>query len=105
VREALASVSQPLISDPSARPRWVNIHSRDDVISGPLDYYDLPASAPPPQARLPTGHPTPIDNLEDPHAWIPLLGHEQYLSNELLLGTLANTITGRPSPVPPLRPD
>jgi hypothetical protein len=90
VREALVSASQPLISDPAARPRWINIFSRQDVLSGALDFYDVqngevePAPGPLPPL------PGPVDNLEDRHAWIPLLAHVQYWSNDLLLNTLAD---------------
>ena len=39
-REALVASFQPLITDEDARPRWVNIYSPWDIISGSLDYYD-----------------------------------------------------------------
>ena len=46
-REALAASVQPLISDAQVRPRWVNIYSTWDIISGLLDFYDLPVSIEP----------------------------------------------------------
>ena len=39
-REAIAASFQPLITDEQVRPRWVNIYSRWDIISGSLNYYD-----------------------------------------------------------------
>jgi hypothetical protein len=92
VREALASAGQPLISDPAARPRWVNIHSRDDVLSGTLDYYDVPAG--PRRRAVEPDLPRRIENLNDPNAWIPILAHDQYWTNELLLDTLAQAVAG-----------
>jgi hypothetical protein len=87
IREALASATQPLISDPAARPEWINLYSPHDVFGGALDYFDPangrsgdgPAAAPPPPA---------IDNRLDPEAWMPLLAHNQYWTNGLLLDLL-----------------
>ena len=90
VREALASAGQPLISDPAVRPRWVNIFSRNDVLGGSLEYYDARRG----RHRHPgqPEPPPPIENVEDAHAWIPLLAHNQYWSNQQLLGTLAAAV-------------
>ena len=42
-REALAASAQPMLQDYAWRPeRWVNIYSPWDIISGALEYYDLP---------------------------------------------------------------
>ncbi len=43
-RRALAASVQPLITH-AVRPPWVNIYSPWDIISGALDYYDLPDHA------------------------------------------------------------
>ena len=88
IREALASTSQPLISDPAARPRWVNLYSPADVLGGPLEYYDLPPGLTPPSP--PTPH--RIENIADPHSWIPLLAHTQFWHNELFLSTIASAV-------------
>ncbi|MBU0692631.1 hypothetical protein KKC97_13120 [bacterium] len=77
VREALAANRQPLIDNYSYRPEhWINIYSPFDVISGPLEYYDLP-------------HPTPsdskaVENVRDPDACIPFLAHIQYWNGATL---------------------
>ena len=42
-REALAASTQPVIAFPSRRPRWVNIYSGWDIISGSLEFYDKAA--------------------------------------------------------------
>lgn len=83
VREALAAAVQPMILDYAYRPaRWYNIWSKNDIISGALDYYDEEWK-----------HPSKsVINLEDPDCDLYLLAHNQYWSNELfndLLGSFA----------------
>jgi hypothetical protein len=87
VREALASASQPLISDPRARPRWINIFSPSDVFSGALDYYD-PVNGQSGSGRSLHTPPPPITNVADPDAWLPLIAHVQYWTNRLLIETV-----------------
>lgn len=78
-REALAASVQPLITDYAFRPRrWVNIHSPWDVISGPLEFYDLPG---------PRG-PQHVENLRDPDASTLLVAHTEYATGPLLFDTL-----------------
>src|SRR5579872_329244 len=46
VREVGAAAVQPMIADYAFRPQeWVNLWSPADIISGHLDYYDLPTAA------------------------------------------------------------
>ena len=58
------------------RPEWINIFSPWDLISGALNFYDLP------------GKPNPVTNLEDHDASVLLGAHTQYWSNELLFDQL-----------------
>jgi hypothetical protein len=77
-REALAASVQPLISDPARRPAWVNLYSRWDIISGPLDYYDLPHHA----------NPNPVVNVADPGASTLLAAHVEYWRHDTLFETI-----------------
>jgi hypothetical protein len=86
VREGLAVTVQPLILAPASRGfDWVNIHSRNDIISGALDYYPR------------------VTNVEDPQADIPIWAHTQFWSNQLLAQTLADACVD--SFEPRFRPD
>jgi hypothetical protein len=80
VREALASAVQPLIADFANWPGdWINIYSPADIISGNLDYYQLPAETKsiPPNART-------VVNVVDYESSMPLLAHTQYWTNRRL---------------------
>jgi len=79
-REALATSVQPLIGFPATRPRWVNVYSGWDIISGSLDFYDRP--------DLPKSDPTRIVNAADPEASVWLAAHNQYWHGELLFDTI-----------------
>ncbi len=71
VREAAAGAKQPLIVDYRNRPfPWVNIYSRQDWISGALDYYDDP--------ELSHSDPKRVQNVEDRFSFIPLAAHTEY---------------------------
>ena len=89
-REALATSVQPLLAFPEARPRWINVWSPWDVISGSLDFYDRPDDV---AARRPFC----VDNRVDPLACVWLFAHEQYVTGRLLFGVLRDTIVGRAS--------
>ena len=69
-REALAASVQPLISDAQVRPRWVNIYSTWDIISGSLDFYDLPDRS--------NRH--PVENIKDRKATTLLAAHVRVLA-------------------------
>ena len=83
-REALAASVQPLITDEQVRPRWVNIHSRWDIISGPLDYYDRPDRS--------NRH--AVENVVDPDATTLLVSHVEYWRNPLLFRTIVQALSG-----------
>ena len=84
VREALAGVMQPLISDPASRPTWINIYSPEDGFGGAIEYYDVPNQPAPPLR---------VDNRVDSGAWIPVIAHGQYWTDRLLLDELVKAIT------------
>jgi hypothetical protein len=79
-REALATTVQPLIQSYDFRVmRWVNLYSPWDIISGALNYYDVPGTPVPPA----------VDNRLDPEATTLLGAHTEYWDNPLLRETLA----------------
>jgi hypothetical protein len=94
-REALATSVQPLLAFPNARPRWINVWSPWDVVSGSLDFYDRPDDV---AARRPFC----VDNRVDPLACVWLLAHVQYVSGRLLFRILRDAIVG---PAAPGRPN
>ena len=77
-REALAASVQPLLERESLRPRWVNIYSRWDIISGGLDYYDRPDRS----------NRYPIENIKDLKASTLLAAHVEYWRNPTLFKTI-----------------
>jgi len=88
LREQMASSIQPLILDyPSfRRPNlWTNLWSPLDVISGSLQYYDLPA-------MQQTQSPLAVENLKDPAGTIPFAAHVQYWTGNLLATTLYEAV-------------
>jgi hypothetical protein len=92
VREGLAEARQPLIHDYAHRPRrWINIWSPNDIVSGPLEFYDLPAGKKDGDVR-PRGR--RVRNLKDPGASMPLGAHTQYWTNPLLARILARGLKG-----------
>src|SRR5262245_14547113 len=61
IREALAAVVQPMIQNYVSRPRfWVNLFSRNDVISAALRFYDAEDPA--------EGGTRRVENVEDMEA-------------------------------------
>lgn len=67
-REALATASQPLIRSYDYRKfKWINIYSKDDIISGSLELFDDG-----------TGNAQSVQNEEDRYASIPLAAHTEY---------------------------
>ena len=83
-REAIAAAVQPLICDYRFRPRrWVNIHSPWDIVSGPLDLYDLPAAT----------DPRRIQNLRDGEATTLVAAHLEYWRDPLLFEVLHRELT------------
>jgi len=87
IREQLAAVVQPLIQDYKNRPYpWVNVYSRNDLICGHLDFYDLPDALTPPKAK-------PVENVPDEEALIPLVAHVEYWNNRTVWNQLLKEIT------------
>jgi hypothetical protein len=89
LREMMACAVQPLITDYAFRydparsnpgPRWINLWSRLDPVSGNLDYYDDPAHAPSPESQ--------VQNIVDPACTVPLKAHAQYWNGKLLRKTV-----------------
>lgn len=79
-RDSIAATLQPLIV--SERPfEWRNIWSPNDIISGPLAFYDTP-----PDDTLPNKN--RVFNEEDPDANILFAAHTQYNRGRLLFDTL-----------------
>jgi hypothetical protein len=76
-RDALTAAGQPLIARDRPFP-WKNIWSPFDIISGPLELYDLPDRT----------NANPVDNQADPDANLLLAAHTQYNRNPLLFDTL-----------------
>jgi hypothetical protein len=78
IREQLATVVQPLIEDRAVRDRieWVNVYSRNDIISGSLDFYEFsePVPAGVQQVRK-------VVNVKDEDALVPLVAHVEYWAN------------------------
>ncbi|HVO56071.1 MAG TPA: hypothetical protein VMT51_00090 [Dongiaceae bacterium] len=76
IREQLAAVVQPLIqSYAKFRPqefRWINVRSGNDIISGPLTFYDLPGKPVPPA----------VEDVTDPDAVVPIVAHTDYWKNK-----------------------
>jgi hypothetical protein len=77
-REALAASVQPLITEEGVRPRWVNIHSPWDIISGALDFYDRPDRS----------NRNAVENIVDHDATTLLAAHVEYWRNPLLFRTI-----------------
>jgi hypothetical protein len=87
IREQLAAVVQPLIQDYKNRPfRWVNVYSRNDIICGHLDFYDLPGTLLPPGAKA-------VENVRDEEALIFLVAHVEYWNNRTVWSQLLAEIT------------
>jgi hypothetical protein len=76
IREELAAAVQPLIqSYPKFRNfPWINIYSPHDVVSGSLQFYDLPNAA----------NAVKVKNMTDPDAVVPLAAHVDYWKNDVV---------------------
>jgi hypothetical protein len=88
-REALAGSVQPLIQDYGFRPKkWINVWSPWDIISGPLDQYDLPRELHDDPATLAQR----VHNVRDWEATTLLMAHVEYWKNPLVVGTIYDAI-------------
>jgi hypothetical protein len=83
-REALVASAQPMLQGYEWRPeRWVNIYSPWDLISGSLEYFDLPDST----------DPRRVSNRRDRDATTLLMSHVEYWENGLLPEVLSEALT------------
>jgi hypothetical protein len=78
-RRALAASVQPLITQ-AVRPPWVNVYSPWDIISGGLDYYDLPDQS----------NASRVLNQRDEQATTFLAAHVEYWANTHVFKTILN---------------
>jgi len=86
LREALATLVQPLIVDYANRcGKWLNLWSPSDWISGRLTYYDSPNPS--------KGH--AVCNLKNKNHPMPWTAHTNYWKDPLLPGVLFSALTGR----------
>jgi len=78
MRERLASTVQPLImSYPKFRKlKWINVYSRNDIVSGDLKFYDLPGYQDDPVPDV------AVRNIKDRDAAVPLVAHVAYWKNK-----------------------
>ncbi len=83
-REALAASSQPMLQEYAWRPeRWVNIYSPWDIISGALEYFDLPNTS---DGRR-------VTNQRDRDATTFLMAHVEYWEDPMLPEVLSEVLT------------
>ena len=61
---------------------WINVYSREDIVSGSLKFYDLPGLETPPA----------VTNIADPDAFVPLVAHTSYWSNRTVWRNLLDQI-------------
>jgi len=86
LRETMSAAIQPLISSYANRTMpWVNLHSRNDWIGGPLQYYD---TVPPDPADPARG----VRNCEDREARTPLMAHVELWNGRALADVLIRAI-------------
>ena len=88
IRERLASTVQPLImSYPKFRKlKWINVFSRNDIVSGDLKFYDLPGYQDDPVP------PIAVQNIKDRDAAVPLVAHVAYWKNKTVWRELLSQI-------------
>jgi len=88
IRERLASTVQPLImSYPKFRKlKWINVYSRNDIVSGDLKFYDLPGYQDDPVPDI------AVQNVKDRDAAVPLVAHVAYWKNKTVWTELLSAI-------------
>jgi hypothetical protein len=55
---------------------WVNVFSRNDIVSGSLDFYEFPEPLPAGVRQV-----RRVVNVKDEDALVPLVAHIEYWSN------------------------
>ena len=88
IRERLACTVQPLImSYPKFRKlKWINVYSRNDIVSGDLKFYDLPGYQDDPVPAV------AVQNIKDRDAAVPLVAHVAYWKNKTVWTELLSAI-------------
>jgi hypothetical protein len=88
IRERLAATVQPLImSYPKFRKfKWINVYSRNDIVSGLLKFYDLPGYQNPPVPAV------AVQNVKDRDAAVPLMAQVAYWKNKTVWTQLLEQI-------------
>jgi hypothetical protein len=89
IREQLAATVQPIIQSyrKFRKFKWINVFSRNDIISGPLEFYDLPGM----QKLDPLPY-VAVHNIVDKDASVPLVAHVDYWHNETVWKQLLSEI-------------
>jgi len=99
IRERLACTVQPLIM--SYRKfrwnlQWINVYSRNDIVSGRLKFYDLPGYQDQPRRGDPPADPiitrVKVKNIKDRDAAVPLVAHVAYWKNKTVWSALLSQI-------------
>ena len=95
IREALVAAAYPLLQSAKFRQfEWINIHSKLDIISGPLDFFDTrPGGSGSGDSAVGILKPKRVQNLEDEGARTLLVAHVEYWGDPLLYQILHNQIT------------
>jgi hypothetical protein len=78
IRERLAATVQPIIQSyrKFRKFKWINVFSRNDIISGRLKFFDLPGM----QELVPLPD-VAVHNVVDKDASVPLVAHVDYWKN------------------------
>ena len=94
IREQLAEVVQPLISsyEEFRKFPWINVYSRNDIISGRVEMYDLSPDGQPEPLRALIGH-RAVQRFIDPDAIVPLVAHVNYWKNTIVWQKLYEEVT------------
>ena len=94
IREQLAAVVQPLIEDRDCRERipWRNVYSRNDIVSGSLDFYQFPDDHPADVQQV-----RKVENTKDEDALVPLVAHVEYWANPTVWNCLLEKVLDLPA--------
>jgi len=97
IREQLAAAVQPLITDYEEFRKfpWINIYSRNDIVSGKVALYDLPQQGQT-EAMQALIRQRGVQRFRDLDAIVPLVAHVAYWKNAPVWEKLLAAITGEP---------
>jgi hypothetical protein len=95
IREQLAAALQPLITDYEEFRTfpWINVYSRNDIVSGKVELYDLPLRGQT-EAMQALIRQRGIQRFRDLDAIVPLAAHVAYWKNTAVWEKLLAAITG-----------